>query len=259
VLAANTTRGTTVKRLAMLIVLAACAAHAADEGPPKKERFEGGLSREEIQRTVVVVMPDIKGCYEAALNRDPNLAGRITLKWVIAGDGTVTTILIEKTTFADPMVENCVIGILRRQRFPTPKGGGIVNVTYPFVFSNSGADTPAQGSRGAAEVERVVQGAAGQLETCVALRPKPGLATSVDVYLKVTAGGETRDAWLTSKDLDSEASEACLIEKLKALRFPALARPDDTIVSYPLRFLPADAKPPAPAPARKTGSCGWPF
>jgi hypothetical protein len=28
--------------------------------------------------------------------------------------------------------------IIQRLKFPTPKGGGVVNVTYPFVFSNSG-------------------------------------------------------------------------------------------------------------------------
>ena len=35
-------------------------------------------------------------------------------------------------------IEQCVQRIIQRLKFPTPKGGGVVNVTYPFVFSNSG-------------------------------------------------------------------------------------------------------------------------
>ncbi|MEL6177655.1 MAG: AgmX/PglI C-terminal domain-containing protein [Myxococcota bacterium] len=32
-------------------------------------------------------------------------------------------------------VASCVAGKVRRWVFPQPKGGGIVVVTYPFVFS----------------------------------------------------------------------------------------------------------------------------
>ena len=33
------------------------------------------------------------------------------------------------------VVENCVVGRFMRMQFPSPKGGGIVIVSYPFIFS----------------------------------------------------------------------------------------------------------------------------
>lgn len=33
--------------------------------------------------------------------------------------------------------EDCVARQIKKIRFPEPKGGGIVIVTYPFVFKNS--------------------------------------------------------------------------------------------------------------------------
>ena len=32
-------------------------------------------------------------------------------------------------------VEQCVVGRFMRMQFPQPKGGGIVIVSYPFLFS----------------------------------------------------------------------------------------------------------------------------
>ena len=41
---------------------------------------------------------------------------------------------VKKSTLADPKVENCMLLKIRNWKFPKPPGGGIVDVTYPFVF-----------------------------------------------------------------------------------------------------------------------------
>jgi hypothetical protein len=35
----------------------------------------------------------------------------------------------------NPAVESCINGRFMRFQFPEPKGGGIVIVSYPFIFS----------------------------------------------------------------------------------------------------------------------------
>jgi hypothetical protein len=35
-------------------------------------------------------------------------------------------------------LESCVAGRVRTWQFPKPKGGGVVIVTYPFIFAQSG-------------------------------------------------------------------------------------------------------------------------
>jgi hypothetical protein len=108
---------------------------------PGKITYEGGLSREEIQRVISRVMSQIKYCYEKELNKDPNLEGKLVMFWVISGTGDVQTTQTAQNTFgggSGPAIDQCVSRIIQRLKFPNPKGGGIVNVTYPFVFSASG-------------------------------------------------------------------------------------------------------------------------
>lgn len=108
---------------------------------PGKIIYEGGLSREEIQRVINRVMSQIKYCYEKELNKDPNLEGKLVMSWIITGSGDVGSAQAAENTFGGgsaPPIEQCVLRIIQRLKFPNPKGGGQVFVTYPFVFSSSG-------------------------------------------------------------------------------------------------------------------------
>lgn len=105
---------------------------------PGKVTYKGSLSREEIQRVVRRHMSQIKYCYEKELTKNPNLKGKIVGSWVIAGTGLVASAKAAQNTMNSPKVGKCVTRIIKRMRFPRPKGGGKVFVNYPFVFSASG-------------------------------------------------------------------------------------------------------------------------
>ncbi|MEW5855546.1 MAG: TonB family protein [Myxococcota bacterium] len=105
---------------------------------PGKTIVEGGLSKEEIGRVIRRYLSQIKYCYEKELTRNPNLAGKIVVSFTIGGTGKVTEADVAETSLNDPTVEDCVLKIIKRIQFPQPKGGGIVLVTYPFIFQASG-------------------------------------------------------------------------------------------------------------------------
>jgi hypothetical protein len=42
---------------------------------------------------------------------------------------------VKATTLANATVESCVLGRFLRMQFPETPGGGVVVVSYPFVFS----------------------------------------------------------------------------------------------------------------------------
>jgi hypothetical protein len=110
--------------------------------PVKHVQSGEGLTREEIQRVLKRVMPQIKYCYEKELNREPTLEGKLTTAWTITKDGTVSGAQLSATTMqktGGDQVGSCVTRILGRLQFPSPRGGGQVVVTYPFVFSTAGA------------------------------------------------------------------------------------------------------------------------
>lgn len=95
----------------------------------------GALDKSLIDAVIKRNMSQIRYCYQRELTKNPSLGGKITVKFVIAKDGTVSSATTKTTTMNNPAVESCINGRFMRFQFPEPKGGGIVIVSYPFIFS----------------------------------------------------------------------------------------------------------------------------
>ena len=94
----------------------------------------GTLTRSDIDDTVSKHLPDIRSCYENELKKDPKLSGRIAVNFVIPATGGVKSSKVQRTSLENEAVESCVADQIKKIQFPTPKGGGVVIVTYPFEF-----------------------------------------------------------------------------------------------------------------------------
>ncbi|HHO50586.1 MAG TPA: AgmX/PglI C-terminal domain-containing protein [Deltaproteobacteria bacterium] len=95
----------------------------------------GALDRSLIDEVIKRHMNQIKYCYQRELTKDPSLGGKIVIKFTIAKDGTVSSASTKTTTMGNASVEQCIVSRFMRMQFPEPKGGGIVIVSYPFLFS----------------------------------------------------------------------------------------------------------------------------
>ncbi len=98
----------------------------------------GSLPREVINRVVRRHMGEVRVCYELELSQHPDLAGRVTVSFIISSTGTVQTASIANTTLNNPSVEGCVARAVQRWAFPAPDDGEAVVVNYPFVFTSQG-------------------------------------------------------------------------------------------------------------------------
>ncbi|MFH1808453.1 MAG: AgmX/PglI C-terminal domain-containing protein [Pseudomonadota bacterium] len=98
----------------------------------------GSLDKEIIRRVIKENIAQIRYCYERELARSPGLYGKIMVKFIIAGTGQVSNAQVIESTMKNPEVESCISNKVRGWRFPKPKGGGIVIVSYPFIFKQSG-------------------------------------------------------------------------------------------------------------------------
>jgi hypothetical protein len=105
---------------------------------PGRTTIMGSLSREEIARVIRRHLNQIKHCYEKELTKKPNLRGKVTAKFVIAGTGKVQKSKVFQSTLHHAPSESCINRIIKRMIFPQPRGGGIVVVKYPFMFSRAG-------------------------------------------------------------------------------------------------------------------------
>ncbi len=103
-----------------------------------RSKIIGSLSKEEINRVVRRHMAQIKHCYEKELNKSPKLQGKLLGSWTISAAGSVSKASMKQNTMGNKNVGRCVTSIIKRMRFPKPRGGGVVYVSYPFVFAPSG-------------------------------------------------------------------------------------------------------------------------
>lgn len=102
----------------------------------RKVQAQGQMSREEIAKVVNQHIGEIQGCYERALIAEPGLKGKLTLEWTIKTSGQVGAVKQKLSTLKSSAAVNCMMGKVKRWRFPRPRGG-IVVASYPFVFSGA--------------------------------------------------------------------------------------------------------------------------
>lgn len=105
---------------------------------PGKTTVVGGLDKDVIAKVIRRHQGEIKYCYESELNKDPSLAGKVAVSFVIDPTGAVSDASVSETTLNNAAAERCMLSRIRRWKFPEPKGGGVVSVTYPWLFSPAG-------------------------------------------------------------------------------------------------------------------------
>jgi TonB family protein len=97
----------------------------------------GALSAETIRRVVHRHRNEVRHCYEQELSSRPDLEGRVTVSFIISNTGAVmgSEYIPSRSTIRNDEVSSCVASAVRRWSFPQPENGGVVSVTYPFLFS----------------------------------------------------------------------------------------------------------------------------
>ncbi len=97
-------------------------------------QVNGRLPAEVIQRIVRQNFGRFRLCYENGLRTNPNLAGRVSVKFVIDRSGSVATAQDGGSEIPDQSVVSCVVRGFGNLSFPQPEGG-IVTVVYPIIFN----------------------------------------------------------------------------------------------------------------------------
>jgi Ca-activated chloride channel homolog len=97
---------------------------------------DGSLDPSVIAKEIRSRLGAVKACYEAGLKRNPNIGGKIQLRFEVSSVGKVTSAEIENDTMHDDEVASCITSRVKTWRFPAPAGGS-VQFSYPFIFQAS--------------------------------------------------------------------------------------------------------------------------
>jgi len=96
-----------------------------------KATVVGSIDKDMIRRIVRAHINEVRHCYNLGLAKDPNLKGRLAIRFVLGGAGEVSTSTVAMS-IGDEEVDRCVAAAVKRWKFPHGCGNSIV--TYPFVL-----------------------------------------------------------------------------------------------------------------------------
>ncbi len=97
---------------------------------------QGDLDKAIIRRYIKRNIQKIQYCYEKELLAKSTLSGTVQTQFFITPNGNVAS---STGSGVDPQVSSCVADVIRGIEFPKPKGGGGVQVNYPFTFRPAGS------------------------------------------------------------------------------------------------------------------------
>jgi hypothetical protein len=93
-----------------------------------------GYDRETVRRIIRSQMGQIKWCYQKALQREPDLGGKIVLGFLIGPNGATQGPKVVSNNMGTDEVGECIAQKALRWQFPAPPNGAVVKVSYPFLF-----------------------------------------------------------------------------------------------------------------------------
>lgn len=106
---------------------------------PEEAVVMGAIDRDAVAAAIYAHKDEFRLCYEKEINAEhPNLAGQVGTSFIIGASGRVNQAGIESSSLHSPNAERCIVEVLKRIDFPIPKGGGQVEVHFPFKFSSGG-------------------------------------------------------------------------------------------------------------------------
>lgn len=111
---------------------------AKTEGGGFSGAISEGLTKDEVGRVIHQHSSEIRECYESALASTPSLKGRILVDFVIGPNGMVRTASLSENQTGSQALPGCVVGRLKSWKFPNPRNGVNVSVSYPFTFRTLG-------------------------------------------------------------------------------------------------------------------------
>ncbi len=220
---------------------------------------KGSLSKRAIHKVVRQPSDELRTCYEDELSHNPDLAGKIVCQWTISGSGDVTDASIVKSELSNENVERCILNHINLWKFPAPKGGGIVDIEYPFVFdSNEQSQREQQdsselnGSLDKRTIQNVIKQDADKINECFEkeITAIPNVAGDIvyEMAWTISGNGEVIDSFFDkayfkddgprtpADEMYNEDVEKCLLDIINHWKFPAPKGGGKVMIHYPFVY-----------------------
>lgn len=106
--------------------------------PKKKSKAHLYRNSESLQTAIKKYLGDVQLKFKRELKRNPSMHGRVTVKILIAADGSVPDAMVFESEFRDDQFMKVLEDFIKTWKFPEiPEAAGELVVNYPFDFKSS--------------------------------------------------------------------------------------------------------------------------
>ncbi len=101
---------------------------------PGRITVTGGYDADIVKNYIHKQLERLRWCHQMALQDDPEIQGRLVIRFAINSDGTTSKVKIRRSTVRNTDLKRCVQTTIDTWRFPQTADDSTAVVTYPFVF-----------------------------------------------------------------------------------------------------------------------------
>lgn len=173
----------------------------------------GELDDAAVQRVLQTNHGAMRRCYDEQAGRLHYVGGHLELKVRVLPSGQAKWVAIVDSNVGNTEIEQCVVGVLEKTRFPAPKGGE-GELTCPIDFA---ARTPTGSWAG----ERIASVIGKKKAAIAACKGKPGTAAvkSLRLTLYVGPGGSATSAGFAADEPQDGKLSKCVADRVLGLHF----------------------------------------
>jgi TonB family protein len=95
----------------------------------------GKLDAHVVRQKIYKDLPKINRCYESALRYEPELSGKVKVRFDVMRKGSVQAVRVLENTTGHEGVERCVARVVSSIKFPIRRYGKPLSFTFPFIFA----------------------------------------------------------------------------------------------------------------------------
>jgi hypothetical protein len=132
--AATLTARPGAKAVSYTLSIGFAAGGNAPRGASLVPQKEGPLDGALIQKAIRARQGDIDACYRKQAQKNPKLAGIVTIRFSVYADGKTYNAAVKETSLNDATVESCVVKVFASLSFPAEPTREKTRVFYPLRF-----------------------------------------------------------------------------------------------------------------------------
>lgn len=203
---------------------------------------DSGLAPESIRQVVRLHGNELRGAYERARQREPELRGRLVVRFLLSPAGEVGRVTVEPDTIDDQELMAEVSEVFRGLRFPSRTCGDDLAIVYPLSFRHHRRRGPIEpppeerssllvdGALSSAVVRRTLRQRTAELRRAWTSHNEE---TRLVVRFNIDERGQVYASLVRSMPADGELA-ASIRAVIEATQFPAAEA--DTTVVFPMEL-----------------------